>query len=102
MMIGRAIGMGQATVARSQSLTETTNIARCLLPTIVLAVGLTLAACAGPTATSSSVPSPTQEAASWFQAINRHDLSASLAHFEPAQRHMADWDHGETPVWGHF
>jgi hypothetical protein len=73
-----------------------------LLPPLAASAALVLTACSGPGATSSSSFTPTQEAISWFQAVNRHDLSASLAHFEPAQRHMGDWDRGETPVWGHF
>ncbi len=40
---------------------------------------------------------------SWFKAINAHDHGASLAHFEPAQRHnIADWDGGDPSMWAHF
>jgi hypothetical protein len=70
-----------------------------ILPTLTVGAALALTACSGPTAMS-DLPTPTQEAISWFQAVNRHDLSASLAHFVPAQPYMGD--RGETPVWGHF
>jgi hypothetical protein len=77
---------------------------------LVVPMALGLAACSrtGTTATSTTgdLPAPTlspvQEATAWFRTINSHSLKAELAHFEPQQKFMGNWDGGNVAMWGHF
>ena len=43
-----------------------------------------------------------QESESWFKALNAHNRAASLAHFAPGHRSMADWNGGDVSQWPTF
>jgi hypothetical protein len=67
-----------------------------------------MAACSQTQTTSgrNDLPAPNlsavQEASTWFAAVDSRNLSASLAHFEPQQHFIADWDGGDVSMWPHF
>ena len=80
-------------------------------------VGLALAGCSttsdrhlGTTATTTTTAgltpatklNPTQEAVSWFNAINKKDLTASLSHFQPNRRFLAEWNGDDVSAWPTF
>lgn len=71
------------------------------LKALFVGLGLGLGACSSASA-SITVATPTQEAMSWFQSVNNHNLQASLAHFAPAERSQGFWDMGQTDQWPHF
>jgi hypothetical protein len=43
-----------------------------------------------------------EESASWFEAVNAKDRTASLAYFIPQDRHLADWNGGDVSHWPTF
>jgi hypothetical protein len=43
-----------------------------------------------------------EESASWFEAVNAKDRTASLAYFIPQDRFLADWNGGDVSHWPTF
>jgi hypothetical protein len=78
---------------------------------LVIACALSAAACSSgtisaPATTVGIAPTPhltaTQEAISWFNAINQKNVAASLSHFQADTRYMGEWNEDDVLAWPTF